>query len=360
MGDGFELRFPSNNMLGLPDPDGSALLGGTRFSPGARLNLGDFFAEFRVEGAFTNAQRTTIGSNLFDSTPSSSLARQSPMSLWEYEPSDDNDRLRANFGIRSATIGYRLAQDFNFRIGPHRYDITEAERLCMDNTFAPSCKFSFFSFPIGFIGGEFRYDRRRDTETVRQLMFSLSGMNTGFGGGFGMVQGLATFALEPGATAPRFTLHAFAGLHSNPQPEEGHLVDPGLTHGEGVGLQFDYSLFTGGFTYAHRDGHSLDEAGVGEDHRRDVLTTYLQVRPGDFLVRGTFSFLSRTDREGISVDPPTGMTEPHTELFGGWRPIDGLLLGLGYHGVYGERPAHVAFIGVSTDLRLNLPFGGSH
>jgi hypothetical protein len=353
-----QLKFPSSNVAGLPNPDGGALYG-TRFSPGLKLELENFFAEFRVEGSFTNGQRSSLGINYFDTSPSSSLAEESPMSLWEHEARDENDLLRANFGIRSASLGFKFG-NFQLRLGPHRYDITQAEKLCMEGIFSSQCKFAFLSVPLGYFGGELAYELKSKTDTLRRLYFSAGGMDTGFGGFLALFQGLGTFAFNNAEDAPALTLHAYGGWHSN-EEEEG-LSDPGITHAEGFVIQYDDNFDGGkwnaGVAYGHRAGRSMDLEGMEAAHTRDVMSFYAGVNPGKFLIRGMYSHASTTEGDAVNLSPPSAGKEFHSELSVGYQLVDGLSLSLGHRGVYGgEGDVHIGFLGLNTDLQHKFNLG---
>lgn len=362
MADGLEYRLTSINVLPAPapaEPEEAGIPWGIRLHPSLRLNLADFFTEFRLEGGAAKAGRTPIGLNYFESNPSGSLSDRSPLGAWVYEPKDDQDQLRANFGIRTLRFGYRLNPDVQFSFGRHRYEQTESDRLFMANAFSPQAKFAELSLPLHWLGGELRYDRQREAETVRQLLVSGAVQYGADSTVLGMGQFLTALAFAKGPKAPLLTLAAYAGVRSNPQPEEGPpLADPGMTHGEGFGLTLDYGIFTGGIAYGRLFGSSRDDTGSESTGERGVGTLLLDVHPGDFRFRGALSFLSRADAEDATSAPPSGQNETHTELTVGYQPVKGLNLALGYRGAYGQEDfaTHMGFLGVQTSFKGEIPF----
>src|SRR5215831_9664636 len=154
MGDGFEFRLTSQSVLSGPTPSlpppatNSAFPWGIRPTPSARLNVGDFFADFRLEGFVGYDPQTPLGGHYWDASPSSSISDQSPASAWVYKPSNANDNLRGYFGIRQFTLGYHITPDFQVRIGRTRYDLTESDRLMMANAYTWQTQFADVLIPL--------------------------------------------------------------------------------------------------------------------------------------------------------------------------------------------------------------------
>jgi hypothetical protein len=311
----------------------------------------------RLEAAMTNGDRSPIGSRHFDSAPSSSLSQQSPYSFWEYQPSGGTDRFQGNFGMRQLSLGFRPHQDVQVTLGPNRYEVTDAENLCMEHAFSPQCKFAFLSVPLGYFGGEVAYDRERKDEAFKRLKLGVAAMHVGYGGIFVMGQGMFSHRLGGDKDSPLGTLHGYAGVHDNPSEDKGKIYMPGVTIGEGAVAQLEYGIFTGLLGYSHRFGKNVNEMGFLENATRDGYTLGLTFKPGAFQFHSMLSYLTRLDTTDDPTKPPKDPTEWQSELNVGWRLVDGMLLALGYRGIYGEENAHMGFLGIRTDLRHTFPFG---
>ncbi len=354
MGNGLEIRIPSSNSLGGPNPGLGPIFLGSRFSPGTQVTVGNFFAEVRVEGAFTNGGRSPIGINFSDTAPSGALAKDSPWALWTHEKRSPQDALRANFGIRGLSVGGKI-KNWQIRAGVHRFDTVEADNLCMTESFGSQCKFAFLGFPLGWAGGEIRYDRRQETEMLRRLYFRGAAMHIAYGGAFGVAEGLVQFALGSALRAPTLLITAYAGLQSNPPPQDSS-SQPGLTRGTGAAVQFDAKGVSLGSGVSYQFGKS-NEDEVQEEHRRLAHNTYLNARIKNFVLHGALTYASRSDNTDVQHSPSTTQDELHLEASVAYQPIKGLSLVAGYRGVLlGETPSHMAFLGLNTDLRFQIPF----
>lgn len=358
MGDGFEYRLNSINVLPFPAPAGAGEIPwGLRLSPNFRLNLGGFFADVRLEGGAAYAGATPIGANYFESNPSGALSADAPASAWVYEPRDATDPLRGNFGIRSASLGYRFGRDFQIRLGRHRYEQTESERLFMANSLSPQSNYANVTIPLHWLGGEFRFDRRRDDEILRQTLLSAGVMNGADGTILGMGQGLLSLGLGEGANAPRLTMTAYVSLRSNPQPTGGTIPDPGITHGEGFGATFEYDMFSTGVAYSTRVGSSHNELGLEAQDERGAFTALADLHPRYFRFRAAYSRLEQQQTADAAVTPRVAREESHLDLGASWLPVDGLQLTLGYRGAYGDAfAAHMGYVGVITTFQGTVPF----
>jgi len=358
MGDGLEFRFNSLAVLPFPAPGASPLPWGLRIMPGARLNVGGFFLDFRGESGIAYNGQTPIQANYFFTQPVSALSDEAPASAFVYRPANPQDPLRFNIGIHGLSAGYRFARDFQVRFGRHRYDQPEYQQLLIANSYSAQVNYANVTIPLHWLGGEFRYDRRRPDETVRQLMFSVGALNGADGTVLGMGQGLINLALGEGREAPRLTLTAYASLRSNPQPPTGAaLPDPGITHGEGFAATFDHSFFTGGVGFAHRYGSSHNALELEATDERYVGTLLADFHPGDWRFRGVLSFLGRANASDAAVTPAVAQSETHTEFSVGYQPVQGLTLSLGYRGAYGESlGTHMGFIGMQTNFQGEVPF----
>ncbi len=355
MGNGLEIRIPSTNGLGGPNPGLGPVFLGSRFSPGAQMTIGNFIAETRVEGAFTNGGRSPLGINFSDSAPSGSLSKDSPWALWVHEKRGPQDTLRANFGIRGLTVGGKI-KNWQIRVGVHRFDTVEADNLCMAESFGSQCKFAFLGFPLGWAGGEIRYDRRQETESLRRLYFRGAAMHVGYGGAFGVAEGLVQFALGSALRAPTLLATAYAALQSNP-PTEDSSSRPGLTRGAGATIQFDAKGVSLGAGISYQHGESGEEEIPQEEHRRLTQTTYLNGRVKNFILHGALTYASRSDNNNIGHASSTEQSELHLEASVAYQPVKGLSLVAGYRGILvGEAPSHMAFLGINTDLRFQIPF----
>ncbi|MFO1519960.1 MAG: hypothetical protein U1F57_09910 [bacterium] len=367
MGDGFEYRLTGWGQLPFNTPNGSPSLPlGIRLSPSARLEYSGFFAEVRLEGGAAQAATTPIGDNYFEATPSSTLSNHA-LGCWTYTPADANDTLRGNFCIRGLLAGYRIG-DFQFRFGRNRYEVTEYENMFMANAFGATPHWANLYIPYGWLGGDIRMDRQRENETLRRLMIGVSMMNGVDAGYLGMLQSTAVLALAPGNSAPRFTFTGYVGLRGNPPPNPPNpsVADFGMAHGEGLGVQFDYSLFTAGIGYNHQFSGWRTTAGLDGGQERSEETMFADLHPGDglsrFRFRGSFSWLQRTDMKGANpYDPPASQTEYRTEWTASWLPTNGLQISLGYLGAFGNNFAsHQVFLGMLSTFGGSVPFGSSH
>jgi len=356
MGD-FEYRLTSMSVGAAPAAQGATYPWGFRASPSVRLNIDNFFTELRLEGFVGYDPLTPIGAHYFDASPSSTISDQAPVSAVVYKPADAADQLRAYFGIRQFTLGYRFTPDFQIRFGRNRYDLTESDRLMMTNTYTWQSQFADVLVPLHWLGGELRYDRVRPTETARQLMLSASAWNGAGSSVMGMGQGLVTFALADGPNASRLTFTTYVSLRRNPQPATGPaLQDPGFTHGEGFATQFDYDFFTSAIALSHSYNSSHSGPGLRVTDERTVASLLLDFHPGNWRFHGIASFLSRDQASDADNQPPKGQTEFDTEVTAGYRIVDGFVLSLGYRGEYGPIPNHMAFLGISTSFNGRIPF----
>ncbi|MFO1519980.1 MAG: hypothetical protein U1F57_10015 [bacterium] len=365
----FQFRLPSIGVLPFTTPPGgSGIPWGIRLSPGATLNLGGFTTELRLEGGASNFATTPIGFNFFDSTPSSTITDHA-FANWVYQPRDPHDTLRANFGVRTFTLGYRFGEDFSIRIGRHRYDVTEVESAFMNSTdsaarsaaprlYGQETKWSHLNIPYGWFGGEIRYDRQRANESLRRFLIASSIINGADGGFFLNTQLLASFALAQGNDAPRITLAGDVAYRSNPPTLVPDTSDPGSAHGESVGLLFDYGIFTGGLHYGHQYSSWVNRAGLDGSQERSSESLLLDFHPGSFRFHGVLSWLQRADGKAINpYDPPGGQSEIETELAAGYQVVNGLQFSLGYLGSFGPtQSAHLLFLGVQTSFSGRFPF----
>lgn len=356
MGD-FEYRLTSMTVGAFPAPQGASIPWGLRASPSLRLNVDNFFTDLRLEGFVGYDPLTPIGAHYFDASPSSTISDQAPVSAVAYQPSGTSDPLRAYFGIRQFTLGYRFTPDFQIRFGRNRYDQTESDRLLMTNSYTWQSQFADVVVPLHWLGGELRYDRVRPSESTRQLLFSAGAWNGAGDSVMGMGQGLATFAFAEGANAPRLTLTAYLALRHNPQPFNAPpLVDPGFTHGEGFATQFDYDFFTGSVGFSHSSNSSHNATDLHITDERSVATLLTDFHPGNFRFHGMLSFLSRAQARDADLSPPIGQNEVDTEVTAGYRLVDGLVLSAGYRGAYGPIANHMGFLGLATSFNGRIPF----
>jgi len=362
MGDGFEYRLSSQSIGAYPPPEGStAFPWGFRPTPSARLNIGNFFADFRLEGFAGYDPTTPLGGHYFDASPSSTISDRSPASAWVYTPSSDKDNLRGYFGIRQFTLGYHFTPDLQLRIGRTRYDQTESDRLMMANAYTWQTQFADLVIPLHWLGAELRYDRVRPSDTLRQLLFSAAAWNGAGDSWMGMGQGLASFAFSDASDAPRLTATAYAAFRHNAQPATGPaLSDPGNSHGEGLALQFDYGIFTSALAFSHSGNTSHDAGGLQLLDNRDIASLMLDFHPGNWRFRGVASFLNQAKASDLVAAPAHGLSEFDTELTVNYRIVEGLVASLGYRGVYGEGQSnHMGFLGLTTSFQGSIPFSSS-
>ncbi|HKY63078.1 MAG TPA: hypothetical protein VJR29_06645, partial [bacterium] len=326
-----------------------------------------WFLDFRGESGIAFNGQTPIQANYFFTQPVGALSDEAPVSAYVYRPGSSEDPLRFNIGIHGFSTGFRFARDFQIRFGRHRYDQPEYQQLLIAHSYSAQVNYANVTIPLDWLGGEFRYDRRRPEEPVRQLLFSLGGLNGADGTALGMAQGLITLAFAEGREAPRLTLTGYASLRSNPQPETGPIPDPGITHGEGFAATFDYGIFTGGAGFAHRYGSSHNTLELEATDERHVGTLLADFHPGDWRFRGVVSFLGRASARDAAVTPAVAATETHTEFSVGYSPVQGLTFSLGYRGAYGEDggapgrdlSTHMGFLGMATNFQGEVPFSGN-
>ncbi len=360
MGSGLELKIPSQTVLALPNPEVGTFLYGTKINPSLKLELGFFFAEFRVEGAYTNANQTPMKVNYFDAAPSGSLSKASPLSLWNLEPKSDEDTVRGNFGIRSLSIGFNIHRDVKIRLGPHRYDITQAESHCTEGFFGPQCKFAFISPPLGWLGGQLEYDRQNKTGEFRRGNLSAALTETGLGSLFALFQGLLVFGFGEAEDDWKWTLHGYSSVHSNQQEDEEAKKFPKNTLGFGFLTQVEHKDFVSGVGLGRQNGVTQKVEGFEELddlNDRSIFYSYVGFNPGKFRTRAMVGMLRREDSGDILNNPPTPQSEVHTELSGGFEFIDGLRLVLGYRGAYGEeRQDHIGFVALGTNFKPAISF----
>jgi hypothetical protein len=357
VGDGLEYKLVSWNQLPFNAPEGADLPWGFRLSPGARLNLGDFFSELRFEGGAARAATTPIGDNYFEATPSSTLSNK-VFGCYVYTPTDAKDTQRANFCVRGLLVGYKFSPDFQIRLGRNRYEVTEYESMFMANSFGHTPHWANVYIPYGWLGGELRFDQKHEEGTFRRLMASAGIMNGADGGYLAILQGLSTIALSEEKSAPKFTLTAYGIIRGNPNVTDPKITDPGSTNGEGFGIQYDHGLFSGGMGFNHQLSTWQTVAGLEGSQARDEVTTFANVHPESFMIRGAFSHLVRLDEKGENAsNPPQGLAESRLETTVSYLPVKGIQLSLGYIGAYSSNvTTHMGFLGALTTYEGLVPF----
>ena len=366
MGDGFEYRLTSWNQLPFNHPEGADLPVGTRLSPSLKFEWKGIFSELRFEGGAAQAAATPLGANYFESTPSSTLTNKT-FGCYVYEPKDAKDTFRANACVRGAELGYHFNSDWLIRAGRRRYEVTEYENMTMANAYSAVPHWANVYIPYGWLGAEVRYDRVRENETFRRVMFNTAIMNGAESGYLGLLQGFTSFALDEGKSAPQLSLTAYGILRGNPPPSPPNpdIAENGTAHGEGFATQYSQGIFSGGLGFNHQTSSFKNKNGLNGSQDRDEFTTFLDVHPsipgGVLRFRGAFSWLTRKD-EGAKnpYDPPAGHSEYHTEWTVSYHPVDGVQLSLGYLGGFGETfSTHMAFLGLLTTYKGLIPFGSS-
>ena len=357
MSDEFEVRFTSISHGALPEPDVGGSSFGTRNSPRFRYKTGIAEFNLRIEDSFTNSGKSAIGSPNFDSYPSSSLGHKSTNLLWDHQPTDDKELPRGYVGIRQLSLGLKPHPDVQVTLGLNRYEITDAENLCMENVFSTQCKFAFLYAPIGYGGGEVAYDRVRKDDALKRLKFGAAVMHLGYGGVLMMANGMVSHQLGETQDSPTLTLHGYVGYFDNPKEDKGKSYLPGITTGEGALSRLDHGIFTGFLLYAHRNGSNMNEVGFIETGKRDAFSLGLALKPDVFQFYSTVSYLTRSETTTDPAQAPKDKTEWQTELNAGWRVANGLVLAVGHRGIFGEKNAHMGFLGIITDLRHTFPLG---
>lgn len=353
-----ELRFNSTSVLPFPAPEGSEIPWGIRMLPGARLNVKDFFLDFRLEGGAAYNGVSPIGANYFFSQPSGAMSDAGSGGAWVNRPDDPESPMRGNFGVNSLSAGFRFARDFQIRFGRFRYEQTEGELTTTANTFIGQSNYANVTIPLHWLGGEFRWDRRREDGAVRRLLLSAAAMNGADETAMGVFQGMITLGLGEGSAAPRLSLHAHGEVRSNPQNEDRTLTDTGLTHGEGLGIYFDYDWFQAGYNFNYRFGSSHESLRLENTDERHQNTLFVDFHPDRWRFRGAISFLNQAQAHDAGLHPATARTETHTEIYAGYHPVDGLLLAVGYRGIYGdEGGTHMGFLGIRTSFNGVIPLG---
>ena len=89
-----------------------------------------------------------------------------------------------------------------------------------------------------------------------------------------------------------------------------------------------------------------------------MVHTWTGVNLGDFRIRGLFTYLHKTKGKNVIMEPPKVQEEYQTEFSFGYKLPEGLLLAIGYRGAYGEENNHIGFIGLNTDFKGKIDFGG--
>jgi hypothetical protein len=333
-------------------------------SPAAIVTYKGFFSEFRFEGGAAKTAASPAGANYFESTPSSTLTNQT-FACWVYTPKDSTDLLKANACVRGLELGYHFNKDFLVRFGRRRYEVTEYENMTMANAYTSASHWANVYIPYGWLGGEVRFDRQRENETLRRLMFNVAAMNGAPSGYLALLQGATTVAFAEGKDAPRLTFSAYGILRGNPPPSPANpdIIDNGTANGEGVILQYDHGIFSGGAGFNHQSSSWKNKTAPNGFQTRDEETLYADVHPWRFRIRGAVSWLQRGDQSGKNVfDPAAAQSEVHTEWTFSYQFVEGVQVSLGYVGAFGDKlsqPTHIGFLGFLTTYKGLVPFGDS-
>lgn len=386
------LRFSGIFTGGLPPVEGSA-----RVSPRARLTLGNFEVRGRLEGAFTNTTPTPIGAKPSDGMPSSSLNEDSFLSFWQYQPKNKEDNFRGNFGLRRLTIGGKDISLYGNsfiegQIGIHRWDRPDLEDVCMKGVFNGACKFAFASFPIGLLGGEFKYkfektkvvkssseeskkdqvneeeviDKSKETQAYTSIRFSHVGKK---GQWFLMPQIGVLSSYSSGFAAG---MNVYFGLYSHLE-EDPHYVDSGLTKVMGGGAWLEYEKKQGEFRllvaasgrkYKYRDEFAIP----GDEQRRTVALSPSYERDIGkirLLTQGNITYLSRCDwKENKTNEENQKNQEWNLEVTVGiklppFHHDSSTIINCGYYGVLPQHRTaiqrHMGFCGLRIDFRHKIP-----
>lgn len=329
---------------------------GIWLSPRLELEKDGFFAELRMEAAYSNNPTSPFGISSLNASPSGTMDGHHPL-VRQYTPENAQDTLAWSGGLRNLAAGYRFTPEFSVMVGRYRFDQTELENRFNDwGAYSEAINFARVGVRLDWAGIEARFNRVSSTGDLRRILASFN-LTENVDGSFGsMGQLFTSFALGEGARAPLLSLTAYYAFRTHPQ--DARSENPGFTLGGGAAAIIDWSWFAGGFAFAHSERSYTSIQHHDASQGRNMFSVFADAHPGDWRLRASLAFLTREDLKGTNAfDSATFASEWHGELSVNYSIWEGFTPGLIYHVVHNPTDhydAHFLAIGLQTNRRGTL------
>jgi hypothetical protein len=328
---GFELQLNSLAVLSPSLRTAVASPHGVRINPQLQLNLQDFFVNSGLEVGIARYHSTPMGVRYFDTDPSFYYA---------------------------ANAGYQIHQDWSVRVGRYHYEISDIDQLITSESYHIASTFASVTVPLGWFGGEFRFERERDEGVLLRSLLAAAFMQSDDGTPLGLFQGALTFAISEGDDPLQLSLAGNFSTRGSTVAESGLSDGKGETWGVGAATQLEMGIFSTVLSYQYRDGEYFKHLTSRFLETRSAMTTVLSLAPGKWRARASYSMLHQLVNEAPLEYAGTPENEHHWELHGGYYPLEGLLISLGYRGVRGKNnfKSDFLFLGFQTAFQKLLKF----
>ncbi len=304
---------------------------GTRVVPKLELDLKGFFVHGGVEIGLSRFENSSSGVAHFDTDPT-----------FYY----------------SGNLGYRSPSGWSLRVGRSHYEESDIEGVLTQDSYQVSPTFANVTVPLGWAGGALRYDGPGpEGRGLENISAGIAYQRGDDGTHLGIVQGLLDFHLghADGQASSVLTLAANSSVRSKSAPDSGSFAGRGTTWGLGGLLHYSYKGFRIATSFHRSAGRFEDQVSdLNFVERRHALTALMGVAPGKFLLQGVYTFTQQLQETQFpAMSSVLSEKEHHLEGQVGYRPVEGLLLSLGYRGVLCEDKSqreHFAFLGLLMDF----------
>ncbi len=368
MSDGFTLQLNGLMVAPFPNVPQSGWPGGFRINPGVIFRRGVFFAELNVETGFYNEIETPLKLDYFEQHGSHALTPRSPLLLYK----SYLDKFRFHLGIRSLSVGAIFNNGIQLRFGPHYYEQTQFDNFFTNYGYSPGAEFAKTWTPVGFVGGEVRYQYQPESQENSGIRNFLVGSSVMWGGDktiMGLGQVGIEVALGKGTSAPIFGLTGYfvyrtnsteSGPHEGKEPAEiipgPKISDPGRTLGVGGGAYFNYGIFSGGVAYTDQRSSATTVDSTDLHANRSAVIFLADLHPEKWRFRSALFLLNRFDGEYIAEQVSKNRSEIDFELTIGYRPANGVEFNIGYRAAFGEGYAvHLGLAGIQLYWQKFIP-----
>ncbi len=258
----------------------------------------------------------------------------------------------------SANLGYRFPRGWSLQVGRSHYEESDIEGVLTQDAYQVSPTFANVTVPLGWAGGALRYDGPGpEGRLLENISAGIAYQRGDDGTHLGIVQGLLDFQVSPASVEEEsiLTVAANSTVRAQSGPDSGSFAGQGTTWGVGAMLHYSRAWFRGGAAFHHSSGKFKDPvADVGFIEQRNALTALLGFSPSKFLLQGVYTFTQQWQETRLpSSTSILSDKEHHLEGQVGYRPVDGVLLSLGYRGVLCEEKSHrdhFAFLGLLMDF----------
>lgn len=330
MGDEFSWNINNIGVVGVDLANDPTAIWGLKLDTGAGLRLDWFFTQGQWEISDGQGFQSPLGVDSFDT-----------LAPFEY----------------TLSVGLNYDDTFIVRLGRHHYERTEVEGLLNRNGFQASANAANVAAPLGWPGGELLVQIEKDAGALRNLMFNVAYYYGGDSSHMGILEGLVSLAFTEEENAPTLTLSGFGTVRAEAPGAEFDVVADGTIYGQGGVAVFDYDLFSATAGIVHRRGDYEEPLNPTAVEERFAGTVGVGFEPSNFVFRGAYTFLSKAFTSDLDLEPPIGLNESHFELSAGYRPLDWMLVSIGYRGIRGEEgDADQLFVGIQSALAGEIPF----